>query len=279
MFQLPLKRKNDMDTPQQFDFHRDVIERSHDIPVLVDFWADWCAPCRMLTPILENVAIKNSNRWQLVKINTEEYPDFATTYKVKSIPNVKLFYNGEVLTEFTGVLTEYQFEAWLKKEVPSRYEKEIAHAVKCMADGNPTMALSLLDGVLHKEPDNLKAMAHLIKLKLFSKPEEVVHLATFLESEKEYGELAETVKCFVRLFALDRESMPDDDVRDNYMTAVEQLRHEQFDEALDGFINVLRRNRYYDDDGSRKVCIAIFRFLGEENDITRKYRRSFDRAF
>jgi putative thioredoxin len=268
-----------MNSLQPFDFQCDVIEQSHDIPVLVDFWAEWCAPCRMLTPMLDKLADKNSGRWKLVKINTEEYPDLVSSYNVKGIPSVKLFIKGEVVSEFSGALPEYQLEEWLKKEVPALYEKEVMLAAEFVRQGKPAMAVSLLEGVLHKEPDNLKARALLVRLRLFSHPEEAVRLSAELEIEPEYAELAETIRILGRLVSLDGEKLIDDAVKEDYMTAAGELQKQHFDAALGGFIEVIKQNRYYDDDGSRKACVAIFRYLGEEHDITRKYRKPFDRSF
>ena len=268
-----------MNSEQPFDFQCDVIERSHEIPVLADFWAEWCAPCRMLTPLLEKLAEKNSGRWKLQKINTEEYPDLAARYKVKGIPNVKLFVDGVVVNEFSGALSEYQIEEWLKKAVPSPYEQEIALAADFVFQGKPGSALTLLEGVLLKEPENLQALALLVRVKLFSHPDEAIRLSAQLESEPEYAELAGTIRTLGHLIMLDEESLVDDEVRNDYFAATEKLRHENFDGALDALTGVLRRNRFYDDDGSRKACIAIFRYLGEEHEISLKHRRAFDRAF
>ncbi len=268
-----------MNTEHPFDFQCDVIELSHDIPVLVDFWAEWCAPCRMLAPVLEKLAAKNSGRWKLVKIDTEKYPDLVSTCKVQGIPNVKLFVNGEVLSEFSGALPEYQLEEWLKKSVPSPYEKEIALAGDFVLQGKPLKALSLLEGVLLKEPDNMKVRALLVRLRLFSHTEEALRLNASLEEEPEYAGLAGTVRTLGRLITLTPESLPEDAVREEYLAAAGMLKQEDFDGALEGLIGVNRRNRFYDDDGSRKACIAIFRYLGEEHQITLRYRRTFDRAF
>ncbi len=262
-----------------FDFQCDVLEPSHEFPVLVDFWAEWCAPCRMLTPLLEKLAEKAGDRWKLVKINTEEHPELAARYKVKSIPNVKLFVKGHVLHEFSGALPEHQLAEWLKKHIPSPYEKEITLASECMSEGNPVMATSLLEGVLHNEPDNLKALALLVRMRLFTHPEDAIRLSQQFEIEPEYAQFSETVRSLGRLLALDPERLSLGEVRTDYAAAIRLLREEHFDGALEGFIGVLRRNRDYDDDGSRKACISIFRFLGEEHEITLKHRRAFDRAF
>lgn len=95
------------------DFEQDVIKQSADKPVLVDFWAPWCGPCKMLAPALEELAGKADGKWAFVKVNVDEKPELASQYGVRGIPNVKLFKAGEVADEFTGVRPADQIESWL----------------------------------------------------------------------------------------------------------------------------------------------------------------------
>jgi len=268
-----------MQSSAPFDFQNDVIEQSNFIPVLVDFWAPWCGPCRTLAPVLESLAERHADKWKLVKVNTEELPDIASRYGVRGIPNVKLFSHGEVIDEFTGALPEYQIEQWLKKALPSQWAEQVQRASAEMADGNEAGAVTLLEEVLANEPDNSKAAAMLIRLILFSRPDEALRLAEPLEGEPEYADLSEAVRTLGILLVRPAGELPDGDSKEAYGLAIESLRAGELDSALDRFIGVLREDRYYDDDGSRKACIAIFRLLGEEHDITMKYRRTFDRAF
>ena len=101
------------------NFQKDVIEKSFEKPVLVDFWAEWCAPCRMIGPVLEKLADENKEDWVLVKVDTDKNQEIAMRYGVRGIPNVKLFRNGEVINEFTGALPEPAIRDWLKKSIPS----------------------------------------------------------------------------------------------------------------------------------------------------------------
>jgi putative thioredoxin len=184
-----------------------------------------------------------------------------------------------VIDELTGALPGYQIEQWLRQALPSPWSVDVEKAAAEMASGNDAKAISLLEGVLCKEPDNRKATAMLARLILFSRPEEAIRLAESLEAEPEYADLSESLRMLGTLLVRDSGAFPDGASKVAYGSAVESLRNGDMDSALNRFIEVLRENRYYDDDGSRKACIAVFRLLGEGHEITMKYRRAFDRAF
>lgn len=101
-----------------FDFETIVIAKSHEKPILVDFWAPWCGPCRMLSPILEQLAQEQRELWELVKVNTEDQEDLAEQFQIITIPTIKLFYKGEVIAEFMGAYPRMVVERWLKEFLP-----------------------------------------------------------------------------------------------------------------------------------------------------------------
>lgn len=262
------------------NFEQDVIERSYNIPVLVDFWAEWCAPCRMLGPVLERLAEKYKEQWSLAKLNTEAYPEIASQYGIQGIPNVKLFVDGQAVDEFVGALPEEMIEQWLRKAMPSKYRGQINKAQHLLEQGKTRKAQKLLKKVIEEESGNLQARVVLALTYLYSDHHQALEIIENIGEGTDFDEMAGAIRTFGRLFELRERSerLPDSLVKEQYLTAIRKLRNEDYEGALEEFLAVIRRNRYYDDDGSRKACIAIFKFLGEDLEITQKYRRELSSA-
>lgn len=262
------------------NFTTDVLEQSKTLPVLVDFWAAWCGPCRILGPVLERLAEKYTGQWRLVKIDTERFPDIANQYGVRGIPSVKLFVDGKVVDEFTGAQPDFAIEQWLKRALPDKHAKDVQEAERLMAENRREEAQTLLEGVLAAEPSGEQARVLLAELLVFRNPERAAELVQDILADSKVYDKAEAIRVFTRLgsLAATPDMLPDGPARQQYVDAIRALEERNFDSALDKFIEVIREDRYYDDDGSRKACIAIFKYLGEDHEITRRHRRSFDRA-
>jgi putative thioredoxin len=264
--------------PEVKDFQKDVIEKSFEKPVLVDFWAEWCGPCKMIGPILEKLAEENKQDWELAKIDTDKNQEIATKYGVRGIPNVKLFRNGEVINEFTGALPEQAIKEWLKKSIPSKFADQIEHVKIYLKNGDVDTAKVILEDVHKGDINNTEVKVLLAKILLFDTPEEAKRLVQNLDGELGNMEQAEAINTLVEILTRDANSFQNSKVKENYLSAIRNIKEQDFDSALNKFIEIIREDRTYDDDGSRKACIAIFKFLGEENEITLKHRRDFGRA-
>lgn len=261
------------------DFAVEVINKSYEVPVLADFWAEWCTPCKLLSPILEKLVTEANGRWVLAKVNTEQMVDVALEYKISSIPNVKLFFEGKVISEFVGALPEYQIIRWLEQSLPSKLRKEVEKASVLLSQNKKEEAQKLLENIIKIESKNEEAKALLAKAIVFEEPKRASELVSDM-SDAKYIEIAESIRTFSRLFDLleNTNNLSESLTKQKYLNAIKDLISQKYESALEKFIDIIRNDRYYDDDGSRKACIAIFKFLGEEHETTKKYRRDFSSA-
>ncbi len=262
------------------DFSTDVIERSKTVPVLVDFWAEWCGPCRVLGPVLERLAGKSGGRWELAKVNSDIHQEIARQYGVRGIPNVKLFIDGKVADEFTGALPERAVEQWLEKALPSPHRKSLAEANELLARGDQDGARTLLEDVLAKEGENHTARALLARILLFSDPQRAIDLVAPIEEDSDQFQLAESVRTIASVSqkAQHPASLPESPVKAAYLEAAALVQARDFDQAVEKYIEIVRGNREYDDDGARRTVVAIFKLMGDEDPVTVKHRRSFSSA-
>ena len=267
-------------TVEVSDFEAEVLTASHDKPVVVDFWAPWCGPCRVLGPVLEKLAAENEG-WTLAKVNTDENPAVASRYGIQGIPAVKLFVDGNVADEFVGALPEARVRQWLEKALPSRAKELLEDAEAALAAADTPNAKSLARQVLDLEPDNARASALLARIEVFERPAEAVELARRAAS-RDAGlvTVSEAVRTLAGLIELaDKPGrLPAGPARDSYLAAVKSLRERDPDAALANLIGVLRADPKYDDGGARKACIALFTVLGEQHEATGKHRRAFEMA-
>ena len=262
------------------DFSKEVIQLSKSVPVLVDFWAAWCGPCKILGPVLERLADKHKESWVLKKVDTEAMPDIAAQYGIQSIPNVKLFVNGTVINEFVGALPEAAIEQWLQKALPDKYHDQLDKAQQLIVRQNFADAATILESVLASVPNHEHARSLLALSLLFTDRKRAVGLVADLDQGSQYWERVDTVRTLNELMAkLDVPNQgADKPIGAKYISAIKSLANVDFDEALRQFIEIIREDRKYDNDGARKACIAIFKYLGEEHDITLKHRRDFGSA-
>ncbi len=262
------------------DFQKDVIERSHTIPVVVDFWAEWCAPCKILGPTLEKLARASDGRWVLAKVDTEKHRKISAQYNIRNIPNVKLIIDGKVSDDFVGALPERAIVDWLSKAIPGKSRAQVETARQLLADGRPSDARQLLEPIAAAESANEPATVLLAHTYLGSDPGRAVDMLEGVGRGSESHEEAEAIRTLAGLFArlASGDRLPEAPVSELYGCAIGRARSRNYAAALDAFIEVIRRDRGYDDDGARKACIAMFQLLGEDDPITKDRRRAFGSA-
>lgn len=255
------------------DFEKEVLERSKIKPVLVDFWAPWCGPCRMLGPTLDQLAEEQQERWDLVKVNTEEEQELAARYKIQGIPNVKLFLKGEVAAEFSGALPKGQIEKWLELHLPDPRADWLTGLLNHAAAED----LTALKAILEKEPGWWKGKLVLGQLLYRKAPEEAFNvLKSIPPGTKEY-DLAQDLLVLCELMLMEdfTEGTP---VVLALKEAKEQIEALEDENAILSLIQATTADKKYKGDLPRKACIAFFHLWGESDPRTIQYRKPFERA-
>jgi putative thioredoxin len=258
------------------NFEEQVLQASREKPVLVDFWAPWCGPCRQLGPILERLAEEPEAAFTLAKLNTDENQTTAAQYGIRSIPAVKLFVDGEVVDEFIGALPEPQVRTWLRNAMPSETRRLVEEAREAFDAGDAQQAELLLEEVLVLEPANAEAALLLAKLIVFKDParaEKLLHTPNVAFDE------AQAVRRITEALTDGVPSdLAEDPARESYVAGIEALRAGDLDVALTQLVASVRLNKRFHEDAARKTALALFAVLGDKSEVTRKHRRSLEMA-
>ena len=264
------------------NFEHEVLERSNEVPVLVDFWAPWCGPCKTLGPVLEKLSDEHNGDFRLAKVNVDENPQLAGVFGIQGIPAVKLFKDGDLASEFTGALPEPMVREFLSKFLPSAADKEAAEAAELEAagktaeakqryqaivDGNPQhpQALLGLGRIAATEGDNDGALDYFEKVSLVAEERK--------EADRWIARLSLQSGAADNVNAL-REKVKADpnNLEARFELAQALAGAEKYEEALKEFLGIVRTDRGFQDDGARKAMVQIFEVLGSDDPLTDQYR-------
>jgi putative thioredoxin len=256
------------------DFEYEVIAYSRQVPVVVDFWAEWCAPCKQLSPILENLAQEGNGAFRLAKVDVDANPNLALRYSVRSIPNVKAFQDGQVVAEFLGMQPESRIREFIRKLAPSEHDLLLEKAQGLLLLGEAKEAEAVFRQFLVKAPENPAAMLGLARsLLLQRKIKETRLILGGFPASKEYNSAQLLTPLVVALVRLqDAPPFSDDPLEAAYLNALRLVSLGNFEAAMDGMLDVLRQDKHYHNDEVRKVLLGMFEMLGDENPLTRQYR-------
>ncbi|MDA7980071.1 MAG: thioredoxin [Pirellulales bacterium] len=271
------------------NFQEEVVDRSHETPVVIDFWAPWCGPCRALGPFLESAAQKSAGKFVLAKVNVDENQKLAVQFSVQGIPAVFAMRDGKIVDSFTGVLPEQKLTEWLAKLQPSEVEQLVAEAKKLLV-ADPASAEEKLRQALANDPAAHQAKLTLAQLMFstgnvaaakelldeleargFMEPD-----AETLRAEIELTERAEMAGDIEQLRAT-VESSPDDETK-KVELAYALFAAGDHEDALKTALAIVERDRQGSGEQAKEAMVTMFRVLGEQNDLTSTYRRQLSMA-
>ncbi|MBK9713164.1 MAG: tetratricopeptide repeat protein [Kouleothrix sp.] len=263
-------------------FKEQVIERSRATPVVVDFWAPWCGPCRTLGPILERLAAEAKGAWVLAKLNVDNNQRLSQGFRVQGIPAVKAFRDGQVVDEFTGAIPESQVRAWLKRLVPApsdslveaaaalelRQPDEAAARYRVALGSDPSNAVALLGLgrllVLHGDPEGVETLREVpADAPQYQQAQAWIRLADFF---REAGDSAPT-------WLAEQVAGNPGDLAARYRLAAQLVRERHYADAIGQLIAIVERSRAFHDDGARKTLLALFDALGDGDPLVGPGRR------
>jgi putative thioredoxin len=270
-------------------FTDQVLERSRQVPVLVDFWADWCGPCQMQMPVLQKLVADYAGKFALAKVDTDEQRELAMQHNIRSLPTMRLYRDGTMVEEILGAQTESTLRLLLDRYIERPSDKLRKQARTLLDQGEPDRAQELLATIHAQEPDN-----HQVTLE---------YATAFLAAgdAEQAGQLLDGLPFDVRqepealrlhalldftqaagtedLATLEQKvaSHPQDSAL-RYRLGAASVLADRLDTALEHFLYLLQHDRDFQDEAPRKAMLAVFDLLGNEGELVSTYRRRMSTA-
>jgi putative thioredoxin len=271
------------------DFATHVLQKSHELPVLVDFWASWCAPCRALTPLLIRLSDAYRGKLALAKVNTDVERGLAGRYGIRGLPTVKFFRNGSVVDEFVGLQPEATIRRMIEQHLPRKSEPLVRQALSAKAAGRVDQALVLLEQALATDSDDdIRLMLAEVSFQAgrFDQAERLLaelsaqHRlepgARSLAAKLEFSHIAAEAPPIAELERT-ISGRPGDCMARTQLSA-HQVLAQDYEDALVQLLEVVKRSRKAGTEAPRKHMLAVFDILGGKGPLVNKYRNLLSTA-
>jgi putative thioredoxin len=279
-----------MTTPSEFvkdvdtaNFPQDVLQRSREVPVVVDFWATWCQPCLILGPILEKVAADSGGTFELVKVDVDSNQELSAQYGVQGIPMVVAFRDGKIADSFTGALPEPAVRQWIEGILPTETDLMVDQARTALLEDDDVAAEHILRQVLDQQSDHSEAGASLASMLIErGETDEAMIVLGRLAPDSEVDRLQSAARLKASsgqdLSELEAQLAADDSNEDARLALAKALASQsEFEPALDHLLAVVRAKGPKKED-ARVAILDIFGVLGDEHPLTQTYRRQLATA-
>ena len=267
------------------DFDQHVLEESKQRPVVVDFWAPWCGPCKSLKPVLEKLAAEYGGKFLLAKINSDDNQELAARYGVRGIPSVKAFIDGEPVDEFSGALPEGEVRAFLDRLVPGPADEMRQQAAAARMAGDITGALQLLAEASKLDPGHLGVRLDAADIMLdlneadearrliASVPDDADPRVPQLKARLQFMDAAGEDEAALRA----RVAANENDLEARLKLANLHVAAGQYEAGMDQLLEIIQRDRSFGEDIGRTTLLSVFDLLGG-GELVNRYRRKLASA-
>lgn len=268
------------------NFEQAVLDASTRAPVVIDFWAPWCAPCRALGPVLERLAAEYDGRFTLAKVNADESPTLTAQFGVRGIPSVKAIVNGALVDEFTGAPPEPMVREFIERVLPSPSEELRLQAAQVYtAGGDAGRALELLEQAAKADPEN--EAVRIDQAEIYLELKQLDAARKLLDSLSGLAQMDERVTALRARLDLaqgaaqagdeasleSRVAQEPGDLEARLQLAQILVARKRYDAALGHLLEIVKRDRGFKDDAGRKTMLEVFTLLGQDNELVAEYRR------
>jgi len=262
------------------DFEYQVLQYSTQVPVVVDFWASWCVPCRVLGPKLEGLAREGKGSFRLAKVNVDENTKLAKYYKVRNIPAVKAFVNGNVVAEFSGVLADEGLRDFVRRLAPEPIDLMYDKGMSLLKQGDYTGAMDAFREFLSAHPDHPGALLGLVRSLLFQgEGREAQILLKNFPASSSFNTAQLLIPVAKAFSELESDSFGDiEPLEAAYRNGVRLAKRGNVLAAMDGFLDILRKDKHYSGDQVKDVFVGLLALIGDSHPEARQYRNDLSAA-